>query len=63
MKTYEQYIRVGESGEPELYPFEYLDFYETHAHPYHEFMLEFFQRHPYMWANYVWNMFDFAADL
>ena len=40
MKTYGQYVRVGESGEPELYPFEYLDFYETHAHPYHEFMLE-----------------------
>ena len=36
MKTYEQYIRVSESGEPELYPFEYLDFYETNAHPYHE---------------------------
>lgn len=40
MKTYEQYIRVSESGEPELYPFEYLDFYEANAHPYHEFMFE-----------------------
>ena len=29
---------------------------------YHHFMLECFKRHPYMWANYVWNMFDFAAD-
>ena len=29
---------------------------------YHEFMLKCFQRHPWMWANHVWNMFDFAAD-
>ena len=29
---------------------------------YHHFMLECFKRHPYMWANHVWNMFDFAAD-
>ena len=25
-------------------------------------MLECFKRHPFMWATYVWNMFDFAAD-
>lgn len=29
---------------------------------YHRYMLECFERHPYMWANHVWNMFDFAAD-
>lgn len=29
---------------------------------YHEFMLKCFERHPYMWSTYVWNMFDFAAD-
>ena len=28
----------------------------------HEYMLECFKRHPYMWAHYYWNMFDFAAD-
>lgn len=40
MKTYSKYVRVGESGEPELYPFEYLDFYEAHAHPFHELMFK-----------------------
>ncbi len=35
---------------------------EEYQAKYHEFMLECFKRHPYMWANYVWNMFDFAAD-
>jgi hypothetical protein len=29
---------------------------------YHEYMLRFFGRHPYLWATHVWNMFDFAAD-
>lgn len=29
---------------------------------YHEYMLKCFERHPFMWGNYVWNMFDFAAD-
>lgn len=29
---------------------------------YHEYMLEFFARHPYLWGTHVWNMFDFAAD-
>ncbi len=35
---------------------------EEYELKYHEYMLRFFDRHPYMWANYVWNMFDFAAD-
>lgn len=38
------------------------DHTEEYQAKYHEFMLECFERHPYMWANYVWNMFDFAAD-
>lgn len=29
---------------------------------YHEYMLKCFDRHPYLWATHVWNMFDFAAD-
>jgi len=29
---------------------------------YHEYMLRFFARRPYLWATHVWNMFDFAAD-
>ena len=38
------------------------DHTEEYQAVYHEYMLECFKRHPYMWANYVWNMFDFAAD-
>lgn len=29
---------------------------------YHEYMARCFAKRPYMWANFVWNMFDFAAD-
>ena len=35
---------------------------EEYQNKYHEFMLECFKRHPYMWGHYYWNMFDFAAD-
>ena len=35
---------------------------EEYQTKYHDYMLECFKRHPYMWGNYVWNMFDFAAD-
>lgn len=35
---------------------------EEYQNKYHEYMLECFKRHSYMWGNYVWNMFDFAAD-
>ena len=35
---------------------------EEYQASYHEFMLRCFERHPYMWGTYVWNMFDFAAD-
>ena len=38
------------------------DHTEEYQAVYHEFMLKCFQRHPYMWATHVWNMFDFAAD-
>ncbi|MEG2501336.1 MAG: glycoside hydrolase family 2 protein, partial [Oscillospiraceae bacterium] len=38
------------------------DHTEEYQAKYHEFMLRCFQRHPYMWASFVWNMFDFAAD-
>ena len=29
---------------------------------YHEYMLKFIEKRPYLWATHVWNMFDFAAD-
>ncbi len=38
------------------------DHTEEYQAVYHHYMLECFKRHPYMWANHVWNMFDFAAD-
>lgn len=38
------------------------DHTEEYQAKYHEYMLRCFARHPYMWGNYVWNMFDFAAD-
>ena len=29
---------------------------------YNEYMLNFFEKRPFMWATHLWNMFDFAAD-
>lgn len=38
------------------------DHTEEYQAIYHEYMLGCFDRHPYLWATHVWNMFDFAAD-
>lgn len=38
---------------------DYTEEYQTY---YHEKMLEFIEERPYLWATYVWNMFDFGAD-
>ncbi len=38
------------------------DHSEEYQAVYHEYMLECFRKRPFMWANHVWNMFDFAAD-
>ena len=38
------------------------DHTEEYQAKYHEYMLECFDRHPFLWSTYVWNMFDFAAD-
>lgn len=38
------------------------DHTEEYQAKYHEYMLECFERHPFLWSTYVWNMFDFAAD-
>lgn len=35
---------------------------EEYQARYHEYMLRFFERNPWMWGSFVWNMFDFAAD-
>lgn len=29
---------------------------------YHEYMIKFFARNPFLWGTFVWNMFDFASD-
>jgi len=38
------------------------DHTEEYQAVYHEYMLECFRRHPWLWSTHVWNMFDFAAD-
>ena len=39
-----------------------LDQSEEYQCKYHEHMLRFFDKRPWMWATHLWNMFDFAAD-
>lgn len=39
-----------------------LDQSEEYQCKYHEHMLRFFEKRPYMWATHLWNTFDFAAD-
>ena len=38
------------------------DHTEEYQALYHEYMLKCFEKRSFMWANHVWNMFDFAAD-
>lgn len=38
------------------------DYSEQFQALYHEYMLKMFDRLPYLWGTYVWNMFDFGAD-
>ncbi len=58
------YSEYGAEGMPNLHSKHPRrgDNTEEYQAKYHEFMLRCFRRHPYMWATYVWNMFDFAAD-
>jgi len=58
------YSEYGAEGMPNLHSKKPKrgDNSEEYHSKYHEFMLECFKRHPYMWAHYYWNMFDFAAD-
>ena len=35
---------------------------EEYQCEYNEYMLNFFDKRPFMWATHLWNMFDFAAD-
>ena len=58
------YSEYGAEGMPNLHSDHPRrnDHTEEYQAVYHEYMLRCFRRHPWMWANHVWNMFDFAAD-
>jgi beta-galactosidase len=58
------YSEYGAEGMPNLHSDKPRrgDQTEEYQAVYHEYMLECFRRHPYLWATHVWNMFDFAAD-
>ncbi len=58
------YSEYGAEGMPNLHSKKPKrgDNSEEYHRYYHEYMLECFKRHPYMWGHYYWNMFDFAAD-
>ena len=38
------------------------DYTEEYQCIYHEHILKCIEERPYLWATYVWNLFDFAAD-
>lgn len=38
------------------------DHTEEYQAIYHEYLARFIEKRPFLWATYVWNMFDFAAD-
>lgn len=38
------------------------DYTESYQALYHEHILEMIESRPWLWATYVWNLFDFAAD-
>lgn len=58
------YSEYGAEGMPNLHSAKPKrgDHTEEYQAKYHEYMLECFERHPFLWSTYVWNMFDFAAD-
>ena len=58
------YSEYGAEGMPNLHSARPRrgDHTEEYQAVYHEYMLECFARHPFLWATHAWNMFDFAAD-
>ena len=38
------------------------DHSEEYQAIYHEYMIKFFEKRPFLWATHLWNLFDFAAD-
>ena len=57
------YSEYGAEGMPNLHSDHPRrnDHTEEYQAVYHEYMLRCFRRHPWMWANHVWNMFDFGC--
>jgi beta-galactosidase len=39
------------------------DYSETYHTLYHETVWKIFEQRPFLWATYVWNMFDFGANI
>ncbi len=58
------YSEYGAEGMPNLHSERPRrgDHTEEYQAKYHEYMLKCFERHPFLWGTFVWNMFDFAAD-
>ncbi|MCD8382657.1 MAG: glycoside hydrolase family 2 protein [Clostridiales bacterium] len=58
------YSEYGAEGMPNLHSSNPRrgDHTEEYQAIYHEYLLEFINKRPWMWATHVWNMFDFAAD-
>lgn len=58
------YSEYGAEGMPNLHSKHPRrgDHTEEYQAKYHEYMLKCFDRHPFLWSTYAWNMFDFAAD-
>ena len=58
------FSEYGAEGMPNLHSAHLRrgDHTEEYQAKYHEYMLKCFDRHPWLWATHVWNMFDFAAD-
>ena len=58
------YSEYGAEGMPNLHSARPKrgDHTEEYQAKYHEYMLECFERHSFLWSTYVWNMFDFATD-
>ena len=58
------YSEYGCEGMPNLHSSKPRrgDHSEEYQAKYHAYLLRCLEKRPYMWANFVWNMFDFAAD-
>ncbi|MCQ2442737.1 MAG: glycoside hydrolase family 2 protein [Oscillospiraceae bacterium] len=58
------YSEYGAEGMPNLHSSKPRrgDHTEEYQAVYHEYLAQFIEKRPWMWATHVWNMFDFAAD-